>query len=123
MVISAIVQAAKDAIAKAKAAAMIRSPSHVMRDEVGVMLMEGMSVSIYREAKATVRTMANVTKYTIDSAGGFMSAGGSMNKTYNQQSTVNLNADGLSVHSDADVRSPAIEIAMLTKRNNRLKGV
>ena len=46
-----------------------------------------------------------------------------MNKTYNQNSTVNLNVDSLQVRDSQDVHSLAVEIASLTKRQQRGKGL
>ena len=44
-------------------------------------------------------------------------------KTYNQQSTVNLQVGSLNVRDQQDIRELAIEIAALTQRQQRGKGL
>lgn len=68
MIASAAANAVRRAIAAAKAAANIQSPSHVMRDEVGVQLMRGASVGIEREAPNTARVMKRATEGLIAGA-------------------------------------------------------
>lgn len=68
MIASAAASAVRRAIAAAKAAANIQSPSHVMRDEVGVQLMRGASVGIEREAPNTARVMRRATEGLIAGA-------------------------------------------------------
>ena len=44
-------------------------------------------------------------------------------KTYNQTSSVNLSGNNFYVRDEQDIRSLAIEIATLTKRQQRCKGL
>ena len=123
-VISAMRQAARAAVSAAKSELQIHSPSRVFRDEVGAMTMRGFGEGITEETEAQARIIRNAARYITQSAqSGAVGFGSTMNKTYNQNSTVNLNVDSLQVRDSQDVHSLAVEIASLTKRQQRGKGL
>ena len=45
------------------------------------------------------------------------------NRTHNQNSIVNLNVQNMSIRDEQDIRSLAIEIASLTRRQQRGRGL
>ncbi len=69
-VVDAMVSAVRDAISAAKATAQIESPSKVFQNEVGVMMMRGLSVGVEKEAPLTAEVLANATRHLTDIARG-----------------------------------------------------
>ena len=69
-VVDAMVSAVRDAISAAKATAQIESPSRVFENEVGVMMMRGVSVGVEKEAPLTAGILSNATRYLTDVARG-----------------------------------------------------
>ena len=67
-VVSAMESAARKAIEAAKKAFVIESPSHVMRDEVGVMAMRGFGVGVEKETPRQARIIRNAASYLVDQA-------------------------------------------------------
>ena len=68
--------------------------------------------------------MANAARFLTREAQGGVVSGGTLNRqTYNQQSSVNLYVDNLTVRDQQDIRDLAVEIAVLTKRQQRGKGL
>lgn len=63
------------AIAEAKLTAKIKSPSRVMRDEVGAMLVQGISVGVEEETPNTVRTIRQSVEHMITGATQVISGG------------------------------------------------
>ena len=123
-VIAAMRLAARAAVNAAKAELKIASPSGVFRDEVGRMAMKGLGQGALLESKAQAKVIRNATRYlTGEAQSGF---GGSFSydnrKTYNQNATSTIQVEKLYVRDEQDIRSLAIEIASLTKRQQRGKG-
>ena len=116
--------AARSAVNAAKAALKIQSPSRVFRDEVGVMVMKGFGAGIQDEAKAQARIIGNAARFLTSSAQGGVATGSADNRrTYNNTSTVNLHVANMSVRDKQDIRSLAVEIAGLTKTQQRGRGL
>lgn len=118
-----IVAAARDAASSgvnaAKAALVINSPSRKTHDEIGVMFSRGIADGIRDESEKQSKVIANAAKFITDSAAGVV-AGSTYNnqRSYNNSSSVNVTVENLHVRDDQDVRSLAIEIASLVKRQN-----
>ena len=123
-VTSAMRIAAQKAVRAAKAALEIKSPSHVFRDEVGVMMMRGIGDGVLGEAKNQARIIGNAAKYmTGEARGAVMSAPMNDNRrTYNDSSSVNVYVDHLSAQDQHSIFELANEIAALTRRQQQGKG-
>lgn len=123
-VVSAMRSAAQAAVSAAKSALQIHSPSRVFRDEVGAMVMRGFGAGVEKETKAQARIIGNAARYLTDAAQGGIATGSTDNRrTYNSTSTVNLNVSSMQIRDNSDIRSLAIEIASLKKRQQRGKGL
>ena len=73
---SAAASAVRSAIAAAKAAASIKSPSQVMRDEVGVQLMRGMEVGVVNRVPATIQVIKESVGGVLSGAAQVINQGG-----------------------------------------------
>ena len=124
-VISAMQAAALAAVNAAKRALKIASPSKVFRDEVGSMTMKGFGEGILQESKVQARTIRNAARYLTDEAKeGSIAFGSTDNrKTYNNTSSVNLSGNNFYIRDEQDIRSLAVEIATLTRRQQRGRGL
>lgn len=123
-VVSAMRTAAKAAVNAAKSALKIASPSGVFRDEVGVMTMRGFGDGVLQESKAQAKVISNAARYLTTAAqGGIGSASYDNRRTYNQNTTSTIQVDKLYVRDEQDIRSLAVEIATLTRRQQRGKGM
>ena len=124
-VVSAMQSAAHAAVNAAKKELKIASPSKVFRDEVGSMTMKGFAEGVLEESRVQARTIRNAARYlTGEAREGSLSFGSTDNrKTYNNTSSVNLSGNNFYVRDEQDIRSLAIEIASLTKRQQRGKGL
>lgn len=124
-VVSAMRSAAKAAVAAAKSQLKIASPSGVFRDEVGVMTMRGFGKGVLEETETQAKTLRNAMRYLTDSAqeGSIAATNSDNRRTYNQQSSVNLTGNTFYVRDEQDIRSLAVEIATLTRRQQRGKGL
>ena len=89
------------------------------------MMMKGLGEGIIRETAATAKTIANASRYLTaaarESAIGYTQE--NRRETYNYNSTVDLTGNNFYVRSDQDVRDLAVEIAALTKRQQRGRGL
>ena len=120
-VIQAAVTAARSALAAAKAALAIHSPSGVFRDEVGLMAMKGMGEGFLAGQKEQARIIRNAARYLTEEAQGGIVAGNTRNdnrQTFHSQSSVNLTG-----RSDQDIHDLAVEIATLTRTEQRGRGL
>jgi len=117
--------AALAAVNAAKKALKIASPSKVFRDEVGSMTMKGFGEGILQESKVQARTIRNAARYLTDEAKeGSIAFGSTDNrKTYNNTSSVNLSGNNFYIRDEQDIRSLAVEIATLTRRQQRGRGL
>ena len=123
-VVSAMRTAAKAAVNAAKSALKIASPSGVFRDEVGVMTMRGFGEGVLQESKAQAKVISNAAWYLTTAAQGCIgSASYDNRRTYNQNTTSTIQVDKLYVRDEQDIRSLAVEIATLTRRQQRGKGL
>ena len=117
-VITALRSAVQSAVAAAKAALKIASPSKVFRDEIGAMTMKGFGEGILEESKVQAKIVKNAARYlTGEAQEGAIAFGSTDNrKTYNNTSSVNLTGNNFYVRDEQDIRSLAVEIATLTRR-------
>ena len=124
-VVSAMQSAARAAVNAAKKELKIASPSRVFRDEIGSMPMKGFGEGVLQESRVQARTIRNAARFlTGEAREGAIAFGNNDNrKTYNQTSSVNLSGNNFYVRDEQDIRSLAIEIAALTKRQQRGKGL
>lgn len=122
---TAITSVAQQIINAVKLALRINSPSRVMRDEVGVMTMRGWTEGIQMEAASTQKAISNAAHYLTDSASGIVSNMNSYDNrtTVNSSSSVNLHVENLQVRDEQDIHALAVEIATLTKNNQRARGL
>lgn len=122
---TAITSVAQQIINAVKLALRINSPSRVMRDEVGVMTMRGWTEGIQMEASNTQKAISNAAHYLTDSASGIVSNMNSYDNrtTVNSSSSVNLHVENLQVRDEQDIHALAVEIATLTKNNQRARGL
>lgn len=124
-VVSAMQSAARAAVNAAKKELKIASPSRVFRDEIGSMTMKGFGEGVLKESRVQARTIRNAARFlTGEAREGAIAFGNNDNrKTYNQTSSVNLSGNNFYVRDEQDIRSLAIEIATLTKRQQRGRGL
>ena len=124
-VVSAMRKAAQSAVSAAKSTLKISSPSRVFRDEVGEMVMKGFGQGVTREAEKQAKTISNAARYLTeaakDSSIGFTQSDNS--RTYNSNSSISFSGSNFYVRDEQDIRSLAIEIAALTKRQQRGRGL
>jgi len=124
-VISAMRSAARAAVSAAKSELKIHSPSEVFEDEVGAMAMRGFGQGIIKETKEQAQVIRNASRFLTGEARSSAIAYNTSDnrRTYNQQSSVNLSGNTFYVRDEQDIRSLAVEIATLTKRQQRGKGL
>ena len=124
-VVAAMQAAARAAVNAAKQELKIASPSKVFRDEVGSMTMKGFGQGVLQESRVQARIVKNAARYLTNEAKEAAVAYGTTDnrKTYNNTSSVNLTGNNFYVRDEQDIRSLAIEIAALTKRQQRGKGL
>lgn len=125
-VISAMRSAAQNAVAAAKNALQIHSPSRVFRDEVGAMTMKGFGQGVLQETKEQAQIIRNASRYLTTEAGSSAVAATNDNrKTYNTDNSTSFSFAGATfqIRSEQDVRDLAVEIATLTRRNQRGRGL
>ena len=124
-VIAAMRLAARAAVNSAKAELKIASPSRVFRDEVGRMAMKGLGQGALLESKAQAKVIRNAARFLSGEAQAGVGGSASYDnrKTYNQQATSTIHVEKLYVRDEQDIRSLAIEIASLTKRQQRGRGL
>ena len=92
-VVSAMQNAAQAAVQSARDSFQIRSPSHLFRDEVGVMVMRGLGEGVLQETAHQQRVIRNAARYLTDAAQGGVSAATVSNdnrRTYNQNSSFHV---------------------------------
>lgn len=125
-VISAMRSAAQNAVAAAKSVLQIHSPSRVFRDEVGAMTMKGFGQGVLQETKEQAQIIRNASRYLTTEAGSSAVAATNDNrKTYNTDNSTSFSFAGATfqIRSEQDVRDLAVEIATLTRRNQRGRGL
>lgn len=124
-VVAAMRTAARAAVRAAKAELKIHSPSAVFRDDVGRMTMKGFGEGVLMESRAQAQAIRNASRFLTGEAKESAIAYNSSDnrQTYNQQSSVNLSGNTFYVRDDKDIYSLATEIATLTKRQQRGRGM
>lgn len=125
-VIAAMRSAAQNAVTAAKNALQIHSPSRVFRDEVGAMTMKGFGQGVLQETREQAQIIRNASRYLSTEAGSSAVAATNDNrKTYNTDNSTSFSFAGATfqIRSEQDVRDLAVEIATLTRRNQRGRGL
>ena len=125
-VISAAVRVAQAAISAAKSVLAIHSPSAVFRDEVGLMAMKGMGEGFLEGQQEQAKIIRNAARYLTEEAQGGIVAGNTHNdnrQSIQQNSSVNLTGNSFYVRSDQDIHDLAVEIATLTRTQQRGRGL
>ena len=124
-VISAMRSAAREAVNAAKKELKIKSPSQVFRDEVGVMTMRGFGAGVLKESKEQARVIRNASRFLTGEArdGSIVTNSSDNRKTYNNNVSSTIQVQQMVVRDEQDVRSLAVEIATLTRRQQRGKGL
>jgi len=125
-VIQAAVTAVRSALTAAKAALEIRSPSGVFREEVGLMAMKGMGEGFLEGQQEQAKIIRNAARFLTEEAQGGIVAGNTHNdnrQTVHQQSSVNLTGNSFYIRSDQDIHDLAVEIATLTRTQQRGRGL
>ena len=124
-VISAMRSAARAAVNAAKSELQIHSPSKVFEDEVGVMTMRGWGRGVLKESKAQAKIIRNAVRYLTGEAkaGSITTTSNDSRRTYNQQSTISFEGSNFYINDRQDAYALAVEIASLTRRQQRGKGL
>ena len=124
-VISAMRAAAREAVNAAKKELKIKSPSQVFRDEVGIMAMRGFGAGVLRESKEQARVIRNASRFLTGEAreGSIVTNSSDNRKTYNNNVSSTIQVQQMVVRDEQDIRSLAVEIATLTRRQQRGKGL
>ena len=124
-VISAMRSAAREAVNAAKKELKIKSPSQVFRDEVGVMTMRGFGAGVLKESKEQAKVIRNASRFLTGEAreGSIVTNSSDNRKTYNNNVSSTIQVQQMVVQDEQDIRSLAVEIATLTRRQQRGKGL
>lgn len=124
-VISAMRTAARAAVNAAKSELKIKSPSQVFRDEVGVMTMRGFGQGVLKESKEQAKIIRNASRFLTGEAreGSIVTTSNDNRKTYNNNVSSTIQVQQMVVRDEQDIRELAVEIATLTRRQQRGKGL
>ena len=124
-VVAAMKLAARSAVNAAKTELKIASPSRVFRDEVGAMTMEGFGEGVLDSTKEQAKIIRNASRYlTGEAKTGSISTGSTDNRrTYNNNVSSTVQVAQMTVRDEQDIRSLAIEIASLSRRQQRGRGL
>ena len=124
-VISAMRSAAREAVNAAKKELKIKSPSQVFRDEVGTMVMRGFGAGVLKESKEQAKVIRNASRFLTGEAreGAIVQSSSDNRRTYNNNVSSTIQVQQMVVRDEQDIRSLAVEIATLTRRQQRGKGL
>ena len=124
-VISAMRSAAREAVNAAKKELKIKSPSQVFRDEVGTMVMRGFGAGVLKESKEQAKVIRNASRFLTGEAreGSIVQSSSDNRRTYNNNVSSTIHVQQMVVRDEQDIRSLAVEIATLTRRQQRGKGL
>ncbi len=124
-VVAAMRSAAQAAVWVAKSELKIHSPSEVFRDEVGVMTMRGLGEGIVKETRAQAKIIRNAARYLTGEArdGAIPTSSTDNRRTYNNSVNSTIQVAEMVVRDEQDIRALAVEIATLTRRSQRGKGL
>ena len=117
--------AARAAVNAAKSELKIKSPSRVFEEEVGVMAMKGLGQGVIKESKEQAKIIRNAARYLTGEAkaGSIMTTSNDNRRTYNQQSTISFAGSNFCIRDEQDAYALAVEIASLTRRQQRGRGL
>ena len=117
--------AARSAVNAAKSELKINSPSRVFEDEVGVMTMRGLGKGVLKESKAQAKVIRNAARYLTGEAreSSIITTSNDNRRSYNNSVTSTIQVQQMVVRDEQDIRSLAVEIATLTRRQQRGKGL
>lgn len=103
----------------------IKSPSRVFEDEVGVMTMRGLGKGVLKESKAQAKVIRNAARYLTGQAkeGSIITTSNDNRRSYDNSVTSTIQVQQMVVRDEQDIRSLAVEIATLTRRQQRGKGL
>ena len=89
------------------------------------MTMKGFGQGVLTESKAQARIIRNAARYLTDEAkeGAIIHNATTNQKTYNQNNTVTLTGNTFTIRDEQDIFALATEIAALTRRQQRGKGM
>ena len=90
------------------------------------MAMKGFGEGILQESKAQAQIVKNAARYLTEEAQGGIVAGNTHNdnrQSIQQNSSVNLTGNSFYVRSDQDIHDLAVEIATLTRTQQRGRGL
>ena len=88
------------------------------------MVMRGFGEGIQEETRNQAKIIGNAARYLTSAAKGGISTGSTDNRrTYNNTSSVTLQVAEMNVRDKQDIRSLAVEIAGLTRTQQRGKGL
>ena len=108
----------------AKAELKINSPSKVFEDEVGVMTMRLGTRRAQGEQRTGEGHPQRCTLLTGEAkAGSIMTTSNDNRRTYNQQSTISFAGSNFYIRDEQDAYALAVEIASLTRRQQRGRGL
>lgn len=124
-VVAAMKLAARSAVNAAKSELKIASPSRVFRDEVGAMTMEGFGEGVLESTKEQAKVIKNASRYlTGEAKEGTIATGSTDNRrTYNNNVHSTVQVAQMVVRDEQDIRSLAVEIASLSRRQQRGRGL
>ena len=124
-VISAMRSAARAAVNAAKSELQIHSPSRVFENEIGVMTMRGLGKGVLKESKEQAKIIRNATRYLTGEAqtGSIVTTSNDNRRSYDNSVTSTIQVQQMVVRDEQDIRSLAVEIATLTRRQQRGKGL
>ena len=124
-VIAAMRSTARAAVNAANSELQIHSPSKVFEDEVGVMTMRGWGRGVLKESKAQAKIIRNAVHYLTGEAkaGNITTTSNDNRRTYNQRSTISFAGSNFYIYDEKDAYALAVEIASLTRRQQRGKGL
>jgi TP901 family phage tail tape measure protein len=124
-VISAMRSAARAAVNAAKSELKIKSPSRVFEEEVGVMAMKGLGQGVLKESREQARVIRNAARYLTGEAkaGSILTTSNDNRRTYNQQSSISFAGSNFYINDRQDAYALAVEIAGLTRRQQRGRGL
>ena len=124
-VISAMRSAARAAVNAAKSELKIKSPSKVFENEVGVMAMKGLGQGVLKESKEQAKVIRNAARYLTGEAkaGSILTTSNDNRRTYNQQSSISFAGSNFYINDRQDAYALAVEIAGLTRRQQRGRGL
>ena len=117
--------AARSAVNAAKSELKINSPSRVFEDEVGVMTMRGLGKGVLKESKAQAKVIRNAARYLTGEAreSSIITTSNDNRRSYDNSVTSTIQVQQMVVRNEQDIRSLAVEIATLTRRQQRGKGL